>query len=688
MDWLYSEDSIAKRCPNGKWLDPETNKCIPKDEWEAKYGKKEKNPNPKQYAPRCDKRTHIRLKSDLPGLGKKGECISRKDYSEWYKKGGKEYLDNERKRKSEERSQQMKERWERKKKEESESKTDTKTEDWKEKYKTPEDTVPFEPTGKAEGVAYSQGFIRDVMKQSSPDYYKKTMDQKDAVVKNIKEMDWEDGTMTTKEAVEKIFAPLKNGFSPLDGSTDSNFVIEDGINNIPKESMRAVLEKFVPVIEAYPWGLPLFWKMAVDTSAIMSCSHDGTINFNPEKFSGWEMGTEDWDAPRDHKDPITGEWVKDWYFSFKGATRPTAIMHEWGHMVDNTVFNVMYYNRANPDQPLYSPNVPQKHINSLVKSLTEGLEKNNVGDNVKVDEDGIKVIGEKIIIPYDYDDGNVNIRGWDKYLSYCRRKSGVWRYANRKGPTARDDGKPGFQLSFELNKSSPDAFERAPLKKDVDVIGGVHGGYESTKARIFDRNTYMMQRNNEVEALYKKLFNVDQIIPSECYSTYGYYGTPSYDYGEDHSKTYGTECAERMAEAVRDVAIRGENANSMSQLLAVYNDYMIYCCTTGDWDTTYEQYVEKHIGFDKFTKKRIIKVLKPISASPNNYIPTIYYGYSKSGNMTMEQPEWMKYAVFDYTDPSYPVLKGLKKNTPKKIVKKFKEDQEMYRKAYDEGIDL
>ena len=53
--------------------------------------------------------------------------------------------------------------------------------------------------------------------------------------------------------------------------------------------------------------------------------------------------------------------------------------------------------------------------------------------------------------------------------------------------------------------------------------------------------------------------------------------------------------------------------------------------------------------------------------------------------MTIARPEWFDYVVWDYSDPSFPVMKGLKKNTPKKIIEQFKKDQKMYKEAEERG---
>ena len=54
--------------------------------------------------------------------------------------------------------------------------------------------------------------------------------------------------------------------------------------------------------------------------------------------------------------------------------------------------------------------------------------------------------------------------------------------------------------------------------------------------------------------------------------------------------------------------------------------------------------------------------------------------------MTMAKPVWFDYVEWDYSDPSFPVMKGLRKDTPPEILKVFERDQEAFRKAEEEGI--
>ena len=56
--------------------------------------------------------------------------------------------------------------------------------------------------------------------------------------------------------------------------------------------------------------------------------------------------------------------------------------------------------------------------------------------------------------------------------------------------------------------------------------------------------------------------------------------------------------------------------------------------------------------------------------------------------MTMAEPVWFRYVEWDYSDPSFPVMKGLRKDTPKEIVRKFEKDQRFFRECEEKGIML
>ena len=54
--------------------------------------------------------------------------------------------------------------------------------------------------------------------------------------------------------------------------------------------------------------------------------------------------------------------------------------------------------------------------------------------------------------------------------------------------------------------------------------------------------------------------------------------------------------------------------------------------------------------------------------------------------MTIARPIWFDYCVWDYSVPMYPVLIGLRDDTPEDVRKQFEEDQKMFREARERGI--
>lgn len=124
----------------------------------------------------------------------------------------------------------------------------------------------------------------------------------------------------------------------------------------------------------------------------------------------------------------------------------------------------------------------------------------------------------------------------------------------------------------------------------------------------------------ECESLYKEMYNVEKIIPSDVYSGYGYLGSstrlkkwrdnkkytsPEKDRYEPEKTWRGTRYAsdilenaseERVAEAFADVMARGEKANSMSTLLVRCVEYNIHRYLSGE-KKTFTEYMREKLDF-------------------------------------------------------------------------------------------
>ena len=47
----------------------------------------------------------------------------------------------------------------------------------------------------------------------------------------------------------------------------------------------------------------------------------------------------------------------------------------------------------------------------------------------------------------------------------------------------------------------------------------------------------------------------------------------------------------------------------------------------------------------------------------------------------IKEPEWYKYLLWDMSDPSFPVAKGFKPDTPKEMIEQYKKDKKEYEKV-------
>ena len=79
-----SFNTIAKKCPKGTWMDKESGKCIPIDEWKSKYGGKNKEKGEQDKKKKCPKGKWRDPKT--------GDCVSQE---EWRRRNQKKYRDKE-----------------------------------------------------------------------------------------------------------------------------------------------------------------------------------------------------------------------------------------------------------------------------------------------------------------------------------------------------------------------------------------------------------------------------------------------------------------------------------------------------------------------------------------------------------------------------------------------------------------
>ena len=54
----------------------------------------------------------------------------------------------------------------------------------------------------------------------------------------------------------------------------------------------------------------------------------------------------------------------------------------------------------------------------------------------------------------------------------------------------------------------------------------------------------------------------------------------------------------------------------------------------------------------------------------------------------MKKPVWFDYLVWDYSDESFPVAKGLRKDTPTSVIEEYKKDTKEFKNEQEENPDV
>lgn len=554
---------IAKRCPNGQWKDPENGECISQAEWKRKYRKnapiedneeKKKGKCPKGYWK--DRRT--------------GECIK---VTEW--------------------KDRPKARDKKKDKDKEPKEEDS-------KYSQ----VRYEGgMSKPESLRYVMGFTREAIKKEHPEYFENAKKVADTMRAKLDDSSIWDSDQTTAECLYDVFSDF--------GEYGDGVWMDAKLNDMPKEVAKSIMSNFADTIEEYPWAMASFGGINVIPSnqkyeMWMSYGEDRQLGINVKRYF-----TQPDDMDNDEagiynvRDPITGE-TTPWGFDFTGCTRANIVCHEWGHACDIAVFS-MYFNMRNKDHNrLYSDPLKQGY-DEIKPELKKELEDLGFEVEMQYGQDANYNFGENLFQLKVFRDGDVDIRELNKILEKYHVKI--------KNSSKSSYG--GWSRICTVVPSDEVYESRYDGKKleytDSDSLRKVSRMGSRQSAWVWDAQTeFSKKRVNECEELYKELYGLKDIVPSDVWSRYGYYGDRDGKfnyYAGKKSKLTNSASQERMAEAMQDVMVRGEKANSMSQLMVAHMDFEMYQIMTGDFDMTFKDFIKDKIGFDRF-KDRIVKAVQ------------------------------------------------------------------------------
>lgn len=547
-------NAIAKRCPNGHWKDPETGECITQAEWKRKYRKnapgdepeeKKKGKCPKGYWK--DRRT--------------GECIK---ITEW--------------------------------KDRPKARGNKKNPNGKKVGRKRDITPDTSGTPKAPVLQLTRGWTKKVMRDNFEDKFETA----DSITKKLEDV----GEKT------KMYTDFHEEFEKLGINTDSK------LDNMSSSVVETVAKDMAGVISEYPLGSTMLRGIEMNrsgNSTIMFYTPSiKTISFCPRYFSKNGKEIKGANAKEEYSrtfDPVVGDYVEKWAFHPHDSMKSQSFSHEYGHL-EQDVLNVLYSatDRYYQEHPEAIPEEVQNEEKQMKEKKSAFLEElRGTGIPISVDEDSISNSGTitlTIFTKAKTTKANPDYKKLKEFFEkngFEPRKKPISSYLtwDKEDPLHTDKAHYWAVVQFcPKDKEKLPWGKSSSLKKlhplPLDTVlkkGETIDDLLKTKSEWDTKNKVPKAIIAECEELYKELYKVDKIIPSDVYTGYGYYGTNIYWYSKDTPVMDITKkddlnmvraSEERIAEAYNDVMTRGDKANSMSTLIVSCVEYELARCLSGE----------------------------------------------------------------------------------------------------------
>lgn len=450
-----------------------------------------------------------------------------------------------------------------------------------------------------------------------------------------------------------------------------NVTIDPIFNDIPSDEFNYFVDNVMESIKQFP-DASFAFESLVDMKkkrgedycrkVIMSFSSSFVFNCNTDlafkemaRRRAWTDTGGNYPQTSDARlidiyDPVTGE-SSQWSFHFTDSDETNSIQHEFGHAV-GYVLACLYSQKENPSVSEYS------EISDAVKSVD--MQALNQGYSSKPYVDariGMWPIRSR----------NEDSRQFESdakqypYVINTGRAQGP-EDAERMRDAVNERIMPlGFELDSKPTKYTLSGVECYGYRIKRRAMDGKYSWDEVSKGdlqqgcmdntSLFWTNRTEMKMNvkrvRECEKLYKKIYNLDTIQPSDVYSAYGYYAEAVGMRSGKHmseAELNGKRGGEILAEAFNDVGVRKDRSNSMSRLLVAHT-YYEYAVIKLGYTGTFEDYIRDKVGMDKF-KERIIK------------------GFG--------MPIWYHYLA--WADEDRRIAKGFRKDTPDYVMKAYRQD--------------
>ena len=502
------------------------------------------------------------------------------------------------------------------KKKEDDEKEEEKNEEPKSESGSDTESDSSEITPYTDGIAkppsiqYSKGATIKELKKNNAELYKSYTGDVKSLRSNYDKIDWESDKYKNSKVFEQIFKDYNNKYG-------KELKLPKGMAKMPKEMFKNQMDTVIRTLEEYPILITRFNGFSTASgSFLMYCEFNNKISYN---MSYYQYDWQDRGNPglkENVTDPITREKT-DWFFHFKGSTYGSSVCHELGHAMDNTLFALSMYLQGDYQDDLFGGFDKDAFTTELDQIFQQSNDRNKEvpiyykrpKDLVVASE--IEDRGEFLALKY---------KGDMKSSTYRELKT----LAESMGYKLHDlpyrtDKRGTYEIHIHNpNASTDNANDKKKKYSDLtqEDFAKIEKLTQSNSKMYRKCEQRSMDRIRECEEMYKDLYGVDKIVPTDVYSVYGYYGTKDSDTRANLSMTAtvnSSSAPERIAEAFEDVMSRKDKANSMSQLIVCHTEYEMYQIATGKFDMSFKDYITNIVGKDKF-KDRIVKMM-------HRYIP-------------------------------------------------------------------
>lgn len=378
------------------------------------------------------------------------------------------------------------------------------------------------------------------------------------------------------------------------------------LNGINKEVVDLCIPDIKKTVSEYPLALMMFTKLGGDKTddSIAYCnltgSNKGRIMYG-KYFYNPEGRAYNRQQYQKLYDPITKE-MTDWGFHHQGSNYFDSFSHEYGHLMMRIFGEItaQFEVAESRESTEHRKDAWFEENNEMYEWFKENCPSDFIG----------RYPSKNDTIPYNLGKGfSFFIKDGETTRDDVKAFTSKFKkYLKEKGYKVKvEDESSGVNYSIKPIDSEVQSKPWHPSQRKLTDVYYADRKSVETPVQFREYFLYTNESDNgvifaniytdfidEVEEIYKEMYNVDKIIPSDVYSGYGYLGNnKQWNWKMPKKRTVRLNAHERVAEAFSDVVVRGDKANSMSSLLVAGIQYYISARFKGE-EKTFTEYMREN----------------------------------------------------------------------------------------------